>query len=241
MSAAPDGKSAESQRPAGPVAGQGSSSSQAAGEDPSPAPPAGATAAGDVETPSAGAQDSDASASPAGDQSERGANASPSPDAAHEVEADIERLLVDTQRERDEYLDLAKRTKADFENYRKRMTAEAAAALVRGKAEVLRDVLPVLDDLERAIQAAGLDPEGDSEDGLAHGVLLVFRSLRDSLVRNGVEAVDPTGERFDPNLHEALSTQAADGAEAGTVVETMQKGYRLGEQLIRPARVVVAE
>ncbi len=157
------------------------------------------------------------------------------------MEHDLDSLLADTQRERDEYLDLAKRTKADFENYRKRMTAETAAALQRGKAEVLREVLPVLDDLERAIQAAGLDPEGDSEDGLAHGVLLVFRSLREALLRNGIEAVDPKGEKFDPNLHEALATQAADGAEAGTVVETMQKGYRLGEQLIRPARVVVAE
>jgi molecular chaperone GrpE len=121
------------------------------------------------------------------------------------------------------------------------MSAEVLAAAGRGKAEVLREVLPVLDDLERALQAAGLDPEGDSDDGLAHGVLLVFRSLREALTRNGIEAVDPTGERFDPNLHEALSTQPADGAESGTVVETMQKGYRLGEQLIRPARVVVAE
>jgi len=121
------------------------------------------------------------------------------------------------------------------------MLAENQAALARGKSEVIREVVPVLDDLERAIQAAGLDPEGDSEDGLAHGVLLVFRSLRDSLGRAGIEAVDPKGERFDPNLHEALSTVAADGAESGTVVETMQKGYRLGEQLIRPARVVVAE
>jgi len=138
-------------------------------------------------------------------------------------------------------LELAKRTKADFENYRKRMAADVQAAVARGKSELLRDVVPVLDDLERAIQAAGLDPEGDSEDGLAHGVLLVFRSLRDSLARNGVEAVDPKGEKFDPNAHEALSTQPADGVESGTVVETMQKGYRLGEQLIRPARVVVSE
>jgi molecular chaperone GrpE len=154
-----------------------------------------------------------------------------------EVEHDLDELLS----QRDEYLDLAKRTKADFENYRKRMGAEVQVAAGRGKAEVVRDVLPVLDDLERAIQAAGLDPEGDSDDGLAHGVLLVFRSLRETLVRNGIEAVEPTGERFDPNLHEALSKQQADGAEAGTVIETMQKGYRLGEQLIRPARVVVAE
>jgi molecular chaperone GrpE len=158
-----------------------------------------------------------------------------------EVEADIEQLLADTQRERDEYLELAKRTQADFENFRKRMSAEVLASAARGKADVLQGVIPVLDDLERAIGAAGLDPEGDSEDGLAHGVLLVFRSLRDALARNGVEAVDPTGERFDPTQHEALSTQPADGVEPGVVVETMQKGYRLGEQLIRPARVVVAE
>lgn len=196
-------------RPAGPVAGQGTSPSQAAGEEPNPTPPAGGAAGQDSE--------------------------------GTKVEHDLDALLADTQRERDEYLDLAKRTKADFENYRKRMTAEVQAAAARGKAEVIREVVPVLDDLERAIQAAGLDPEGDSEDSLAHGVLLVFRGLRETLGRNGVEAVDPTGERFDPNLHEALSTVAADGAESGTVVETMQKGYRLGDQLVRPARVVVAE
>jgi len=157
------------------------------------------------------------------------------------IEGDLDALLAKAEKERDEYLDLAKRTKADFENFRKRMSAEVLAAAGRGKAEVLRDVLPVLDDLERALQAEGLDPEGDSPDGLAHGVLLVFRSLRDSLSKHGIEAVDPAGEKFDPTLHEALSTQPADGAEPGTVVETMQKGYRLGEQLIRPARVVVAE
>jgi molecular chaperone GrpE len=149
--------------------------------------------------------------------------------------------LADTQRERDEYLDLAKRTKADFENFRKRMTSEVQASSARGKGELLREVVPVLDDLERAIQAAGLDPEGDSEDGLSHGVLLVFRSLRDSLSRNGVEAVDPKEEKFDPNAHEALSTIPADGVESGVVVEVLQKGYKLGDQLIRPARVVVSE
>jgi molecular chaperone GrpE len=154
-----------------------------------------------------------------------------------QVEHDLEALLS----ERDEYLDLAKRTKADFENYRKRMSSEVQAAGARGKAELIREVLPALDDLERAIQAAGLDPEGDSPDGLAHGVLLVFRSLLEALARNGVEAVDPHGEMFDPNLHEALSKQPADGADPGTVIEVMQKGYRLGEQLVRPARVVVAE
>jgi molecular chaperone GrpE len=159
------------------------------------------------------------------------------PTGGEQVEHDLDALL----KERDDYLDLAKRTKADFENFRKRMAADVQAANARGKAEVLAGVLPVLDDLERALQAAGLDPEGDSDDGLAHGVLLVFRSLREALSKNGIEAIDPTGERFDPNLHEALSKLAVEGAESGIVVETMQKGYRLGEQLIRPARVVVAE
>jgi molecular chaperone GrpE len=150
-------------------------------------------------------------------------------------------LFASTKRERDEYLDLAKRTKADFENFRKRMSSEVQAAAARGRGELIREVVPVLDDLERAIGAAGLDPEGDSEDGLAHGVLLVFRSLRDTLKRNGVEAMDPKDEKFDPTMHEALSTVAADGVEPGTVVEVMQKGYRVGEQLVRPARVVVSE
>jgi molecular chaperone GrpE len=221
--AAPDESGTGESRPAGPVG---------AGGSPGESRPAGPVAEG---SPPAHPREGQPSTPPAGGTSDKG-----SADGT-QVEQDLDALLADTQRERDEYLDLAKRTKADFENFRKRMSAEALAAAGRGKAEVLRDVLPVLDDLERALQAAGLDPEGDSEDGLAHGVLLVFRSLRDSLARHGIEAVDPTGEKFDPNLHEALSAQPADGVESGVIVETMQKGYRLGEQLIRPARVVVAE
>jgi molecular chaperone GrpE len=195
--------------------------------------PAGPVGAGDPPPPPVAKASSEAgppTPPPAGDAPQ-----------ANDIETDLDALLADAQRERDEYLDLAKRTKADFENFRKRMTAEVQAASARGKAEVIREVVVVLDDLERAIQAAGLDPEGDSEDGLSHGVLLVFRSLRDSLTRNGVEAVDPMGEKFDPMEHEALSMQLAEGVESGTVVEVMQKGYRLGEQLIRPARVVVSE
>src|SRR4029077_12169943 len=160
---------------------------------------------------------------------------------AEQVEKDFDALLADAQKERDEYLELAKRTKADFENFRKRMAAEVQAAAVRGKSDLIREVVPALDDLERALQAAGLDPEGGSDGGVAHGGLLLFRGLRETLARNGVEAVDPKGEKFDPLWHEALSTVAVEGAEAGTVVETMQKGYKLGEQRVRPARVVVSE
>jgi molecular chaperone GrpE len=104
-----------------------------------------------------------------------------SEEEAQGVEQDLDALLADSQKEKDEYLELAKRTQADFENFRKRMASEVQAAGVRGKAQLAQEVVPALDDLERAIQAAGLDPEGDSEDGLAHGVLLVFRSLREGL------------------------------------------------------------
>jgi molecular chaperone GrpE len=173
--------------------------------------------------------------------SEEQASEVTSEEEAQDVEKDLDALLAEAHQERDEYLELAKRTKADFENFRKRMSAELQAASVRGKAELAHGVVPVLDDLERALQAAGLDPEGDSEDGLAHGVLLVFRGLRETLRRAGIEVVDPQGEKFDPNLHEALSTVPVEGTEPGLVVEVMQKGYRLGEQLIRPARVVVSE
>src|ERR1700733_1013088 len=166
----------------------------------------------------------------------------PAPEAQQEeqVEQDLAALLADAEAKRDEYLDLARRAQADFENYRKRMAAEVQAAALRGKAEVARGVVPVLDDLERALQAAGLDPEGDSDDPLAHGVILVFRNLRETLGRSGVEVVDPKGEKFDPNFAEALSTVQVEGTEAGVVVGGMQKGYRFEGQLIRPAMCVGA-
>ncbi len=207
---------ANERRPAGPVAGEGPSAHPP--RTPHPAPPAAATSA------------DEGRATPA----EGGA------DEGSEVAGDLKELLAEAEAKRDEYLELARRAQADFENYRKRMAAEVQAAGVRGKASVAADVVPVLDDLERALQAAGLDPEGDSEDGLAHGVILVFRGLRETLKRNGIEPVDPSGERFDPTEHEALSTTPVEGVEPGTVVEVMQKGYRMDGQLIRPARVVVS-
>jgi len=150
------------------------------------------------------------------------------------VEQDIDALLAEAQQERDEYLELARRTKADFENFRKRIAADLEVAQVRGKVSVAREVIDAVDNLERALEAAG---EGE---GLAEGVTMVLGGLRETLARNGVEAVDPKGEKFDPTRHEALSTQAAEGAESGTVVEVLQKGYVLGDQLVRPARVVVS-
>jgi molecular chaperone GrpE len=155
-------------------------------------------------------------------------------DGSREVEEDFEKLLADAQREKEEYLDLARRTKADFENFRKRVAGDVQAAQARGKAEVARDVIDAVDNLERALETS------DSGDGLAAGVEMVLKGLRETLSRNGIEVVDPKGEKFDPNRHEALSTMPVEGSESGTVVEVMQKGYTLGDQLIRPARVVVS-
>jgi molecular chaperone GrpE len=168
--------------------------------------------------------------------------------AAGMVERDLDELLRDTQRERDEYLDLAKRTRADFENYRRRATQETSEAERRGKIALARELVPILDNLERALRSAGVDPEAADDaaaagdgGGIVHGVVLVYRQLRSALEAAGVEAYDPTGERFDPTWHEALATRADEATEPGIVLETLEKGYRLNGQVLRAARVVVSE
>ena len=137
--------------------------------------------------------------------------------------------------ERDRYLELAKRAQADFENYRKRAARDVSAARERATAGLARDLLPAIDNLERALASA--EP-GDS--GLAHGVQLVHSELLGVLERSGVKGFDPAGERFDPNVHEALSTRPEEGQEAGVVLDVAQRGYRLGDTVLRPARVVVS-
>ena len=164
---------------------------------------------------------------------------------ADAVEKDLDQLS-EAKRERDEYLELAQRTKAEFENYRKRATRDAEEAREQGKAELARRLIPAIDNLERALQAVGIDPADskakESDDPLAHGVLLVYRELKEVLEGAGVEAYDPTGERFDPSWHEALSTRpAADGEDSGVIVETLAKGYRSDGRVLRAARVVVSE
>lgn len=149
--------------------------------------------------------------------------------------------LAEALRERDEYLDLAQRTRADFENFKRRAATEASEAERRGRATLARNLLPVIDNLGRALAAAGVDPAAaDRVDGLAKGVALVHDELRGALERSGVVAFDPVGAAFDPNLHEAISTAPGDGVEAGTVLETLELGYRVDDQVIRAARVVVS-
>jgi molecular chaperone GrpE len=138
-------------------------------------------------------------------------------------------------RERDEYLDLARRTQADFENFRKRAAKEAAAAGERARGGLVRELLPVVDNLERALSSAG-----PGEEQLAEGVRLVHSELIAVLERNGVEQFDPKGESFDPTVHDALSTRSQDGAEPGVVLDVVEKGYRANGSVLRPARVVVS-
>jgi molecular chaperone GrpE len=165
-----------------------------------------------------------------------------SDEGAAEVQGDLDEL-VETAAQRDEYLALAQRTQADFENYRKRVARESAAAQERGVASLAKELLPALDNLDRALAEAGTAGSARAEDDpLLQGVRLVRSELSAALARAGIESFSPVGEVFDPSLHEAVATaqQSTNGAQSGTVVEVFQPGYRLGASVIRPARVVVA-
>ena len=138
-----------------------------------------------------------------------------------------------------------RRTKADFENYRKRVARETSEALARGKADLARQLLPALDNLERALEVDARARDSalslrESHEGLVKGVAMVRDELHSRLEGAGVESFDPTGEKFDPQLHEALSTMPAEGTESGVVLETVEKGYRLNGQVLRAAKVVVS-
>src|SRR5262245_31270566 len=160
--------------------------------------------------------------------------------AAVEVEQDLDELLARAGKA-DEYLALAQRTQADFENFRKRMARDVAAAEARGVSRLAKELLPALDNLGRALAAAEADPADREAAGhLGAGVKLVHDELLAALARVGIEPFSPQGERFDPNEHEAMAQQPVEGAEAGTVVEVYQQGFRQDGSVLRPARVVVA-
>jgi molecular chaperone GrpE len=159
-------------------------------------------------------------------------------EADHEaqLEHDLEELTAKAEKA-DEYLELAQRTKADFENYRKRAARETATAQERGVVKLALELLPAIDNLDRALAAS--DGTGEAET-LVSGLKLVHAGVLAALARVGIEPYSPLGERFDPQHHEAVSQQPVEGAPPGTVVEVYQRGYRLGDSVLRPARVVVA-
>lgn len=164
------------------------------------------------------------------------------------VEGDIDDLIAQVRSERDQYLDLAQRTKADFDNFRKRMAAETASATLRGRLEVVAGIIEAIDNLERVLANEGvaLDRalDGHFPEGAAvglQGVIVAYRDLHATLHKNDVESFDPIGETFDPNLQEALQALPSEEVESGVVLEVMQRGYLCGDQVIRPARVVVSK
>ena len=164
----------------------------------------------------------------------------PETDEAAALEGDIAELRSKAD-QRDEYLALAQRAQADFENYRKRAAKDVAAAEGRGSAKLARELLPALDNLALALAAAESGAETEHDRKLVEGIRLVENELSAALARVGIEAYSPEGEPFDPELHEAMAKQPVDGAASGTVAEVYQRGYRQNGVVLRPARVVVAE
>jgi molecular chaperone GrpE len=155
------------------------------------------------------------------------------PQVSEEVEEVLD-PLAEVTRERDEYLDALQRLKAEFDNYRKRAAREQSDFVTRASEGLVKELLPVLDDLERALVAVEHHEEAKLEDG----VRLVHRALMDSLQKAGLTEIEADG-MFDPHVHEALLSQPDDEKQPGEILDVLQKGYRIGDKVLRPARVIV--
>ena len=142
--------------------------------------------------------------------------------------------LAAAEAKAEEHLNDLKRLAAEFENYRKRAARDHEKLVARAHERLMKELLPILDDLERALDAAQQHEEAKLEEG----VKLVHRQLADVLAKAGLAEIETDG-KFDPHVHEALLAQPSE-AEEGSVIEVLQKGYKLGDRVLRPARVVVA-
>ena len=142
--------------------------------------------------------------------------------------------VAELTKERDDYLDALQRLKAEFDNYRKRVARDQRELAARAHERLVRELVPVLDDLERALEAATEHEEGKLEEG----VRLVHRSLADALAKEGLSEIETSG-KFDPHTQEALLSQPSEAAE-GSIIQVLQKGYSLGDRVLRPARVVIS-
>jgi len=140
--------------------------------------------------------------------------------------------------ERDQLRDRLLRTQAEFDNYRKRVERERLETIERAAESVLRDVLPVVDDLERALDA---EPGNEAAASYRKGVELIHRQLTELMTRRGVKPIDTVGKDFDPHLHQSVASEAVPGARDGEIVQELRRGYTLGERLLRPAMVKVAQ
>jgi molecular chaperone GrpE len=152
-----------------------------------------------------------------------------------QTKAELEERLAEVERERDERTDDLKRVAAEFENYRKRVARDQANLAARAHERLVKELLPVLDDLERALEAASQHEEAKLEEG----VRLVQRELQEALGKEGLVEIETNG-KFDPHVHEALLSQPSE-QDDGAILEVLQKGYRLGDRVLRPARVVISQ
>jgi molecular chaperone GrpE len=157
-----------------------------------------------------------------------------------EVDAEVDaEVKPEAAAEQPDYKDQWLRAAAELDNVRKRAKRDVGAAEARGIAKLARELLPALDNFERALAAAEAQPE-NRDHHLTDGIRLVQSELLGSLARVGIEPDSPKGQRFDPHRHEAVAQQPVDGAEPGTIVEVYSAGYTYGEDVLRPAKVVVA-
>lgn len=148
---------------------------------------------------------------------------------------------VDTlKRERDEYYDLLLRKTAEFDNYRRRVERERRELSEYAASELLRDLLPLVDDLERALAASSADAASGSTTALRSGVELILRQLTELLKKRGVTPIEAKGADFDPHIHESVTQEVSADHREGEVLEEFRRGYKLGDRLLRPAMVKVA-
>jgi molecular chaperone GrpE len=163
------------------------------------------------------------------------------PEAVEEAQVEetsieeLERRIAEVEAERDQRLADLQRVAADFDNYRKRAARDQEALVARAHERLVKQLLPILDNLERALVSAA----EHEEEKVLEGVELIARELHQALRKEGLEEIETHG-RFDPHVHEALLTQPSE-VEEGAVIEVLQKGYRLGDRVLRPARVVVSQ
>jgi len=154
-----------------------------------------------------------------------------------QAEVDVAALTAELEKTKaqcDEYLDLAQRKQAEFANYRRRTESVRQEAFDDGRRDAIDKLLPIIDNIERALAAAG-----DEESGLKAGVEMVLRQTKETFAKMGVEEIDPIGQPFDAELHNAVMQGSEDEGEPGTVCMVLQKGYKLGSRVIRHAMVKV--
>jgi len=147
----------------------------------------------------------------------------------------LKKKLEESESKTLEYRDSWLRSQADFQNYKKRLERDNEMTYISMKGDIIKKVLPALDDLERALQ------NRREEDPWADGIELIVRKLQNMLESEGVTRIEALGTEFDPKFHEAISHEPADGAQSGSVIGVVQNGYMLGERVIRPALVRVAQ